>query len=227
MTTPYFIDTSHWSSDAPKHPINWQKVRAAGVVKCYMKATESINFKDPAFPRDWTSAKAAGIQRGAYLFFRGDKSGAAQARYFSDYVGADRGELAPAVDVEAGAAGVSRATYTQRLLECLESVADLFKRQPVIYTSKGKWDELTSHPAWVNEYPLWLAAPDEDVPPLPAGASTWAIHQFSWEGVVDGIDGPVDLDRENVIVPPEPTPPDNTNSAAIKAHAQAILGLVA
>lgn len=224
MTAPNFIDCSHFQSDAPKHPINWAKVRAAGIIKCYLKATESINFHDPAFPRDWPGAKAAGIARGAYLFFRGDKGGAAQAHYFSDYVGIDRGELPPAVDVEAVATGVSRATYTQRLLDCLEVVEMLFGRRPVIYTSAGKWSELTTNPGWVSSYSLWLAAPDTAVPPLPVGAVTWYLHQWSWVGQVDGIDGDVDLDRENVITPPDPTLPID-HAAAIRAHAVAIQGL--
>lgn len=212
------IDVSHWQG-----VIDWHKVKAAGVARAYLKATESINFRDITFPANYQGTKAVGIERAGYLFFRGDKSGTAQAKYFSDYVGADRGELAPAVDVEAGAAGVSRATFTQRLLECLESVAELFKRQPVIYTSKNKWDELTSHPAWIRDYDLWLAAPNRAVPPLPVGASTWAIHQFDWEGIVDGIDGPVDLDRENVVTPDPASPVDH--AAAIRAHAVAIQGL--
>lgn len=225
MAPPYFCDCSHHNSDAPKHPIDWVRVRAAGVLKVYLKATESINFRDKAFPRDYPAAKAAGIQRAGYLFFRGDKSGIAQAWFFSDYVGLDRGDFAPAVDVEAGAAGVSKATYTQRLLECLQTVEALFSRRPVIYTSQNKWQELTTQPTWVKDFPLWLSAPDAPTPPLPTHAVTWAIHQYSFSGAVSGIDGDVDLNRENA-PPPEPPPPDGPDAAAIRAHAVAILGLV-
>lgn len=219
-----WIDVSHHNSDAPKHPIDWPRVRAAGVTKAYIKSTESINFKDKAFPANYANSKAAGIQRAGYLFFRGDKAGPAQAKFFSDYVGADRGELAPAVDVESGAAGVSRAQFTQRLLECLQSVAGLFNRQPVIYTSENAWNTLTTMPSWIADYPLWLAAPDAPVPPLPAGAHTWAIHQYDWTGSVDGIDGDCDLNRENVVTPPDPEPP-SADVAAIRAHAVAIMEL--
>lgn len=218
-----FIDTSHHNSDAPKHPIDWQRVFAAGIRKTYLKATESTNFKDTAFPRDYPAAKAAGIMRGPYHFFRGDKSGAAQAKWFADYVGADQGEIVPGIDVEAGAEGVTKAQFTLRLHECLLETEERFKHKPSLYTSAVKIQELTTQPAWIAEYKLWLAAPDVPVPPLPAGATEYWIHQYSWAGVVDGIDGAVDLDRENA--PPDPTPPAD-HSAEIRAHAEAIKGLV-
>lgn len=219
-----FIDVSHHNADPPKAPINWPRVKAAGVTRAYIKATESNNFTDPRFSVHWAGAKAVGIQRGAYLFFRGNANGKSQAARFLMAVGADLGELPPAVDVEAGADGVTRATFTARLRECLQELERLTGRKPVIYTRATAWDTLTTRPSWVSEYRLWLAAPDAAVPPLPVGAATWWLHQYSWTGDVEGIGGDVDLNRENAPVP-DPEPPDD-HAAEIRAHAQAILGLV-
>lgn len=218
MTEPYFLDCSHWNG-----VIDWARVRAAGITHAYIKASESTNYTDPAFKTNWTGAKASGIKRGAYMFFRGNAGGAAQAQHFLKVVGPDLGEIDPAVDVEAAASGISKAQYTIRLRDCLLELETV--KKPVIYTSAVKMQELTTQPAWIAEYKLWLAAPDAPVPPLPAGATEWWLHQYSWTGTVDGIEGAVDLDHENVVVPPNTTPPADTDARAIRAHAEAITGL--
>lgn len=202
MKEPYFTDISHHQSDFPNHPIDWVKVKASGISHVYIKASESNYFTDVAFATNWIKSKANGILRGAYLFFRATATGRSQAAKFASVVGQDQGELAPAVDVEDGN-GVPSTILTDRLRECLLEVERLFGQKPVIYTSAGAWDTLTTRPAWVKDYKLWLAAPDKPIPPLPTGATEWEIHQYSWTGIVPGIDGKVDLDRFNV------TPPQN------------------
>tara|TARA_Y100001933_G_scaffold248756_1_gene283035 strand:+ start:378 stop:620 length:243 start_codon:yes stop_codon:yes gene_type:complete len=59
------IDVSHHQG-----AIDWAKVKAAGVHYCFMKATEGSTFKDKRFDFNWNQAKAHGIIRGAYHFFR-------------------------------------------------------------------------------------------------------------------------------------------------------------
>ena len=150
MPAPYFIDCSHFQSDPPKPPINWPRVKAAGVTRAYLKASESNNFTDPAFAKHRAGCKSVGIAFGGYLFFRGNASGKSQAQKFAAVVGTDLGTLAPAVDVEAGASGVTRATYTARLRECLLEVEALTGKHPVIYTSAHAWNTLTTQPEWVK-----------------------------------------------------------------------------
>lgn len=219
-----WIDISHWNSDLPKQPIDWTRAKAAGVTRCYIKASESNNFTDPRFISHRAGAKSVGIKFGCYLFFRGQANGKSQAARFVYVVGVDIGDLPPAVDVESGAPGVTKSTYTARLRECLLEVESLTGKHPVIYTSQNAWDNLTTKPAWASEYRYWLAAPDESLPPLPAGVADWWLHQFLWTGDVDGITGDVDVNRENG-APPTP-PPDDTDVQAIRAHAVSILGLV-
>tara|TARA_B100000683_G_C12168523_1_gene423236 strand:+ start:363 stop:605 length:243 start_codon:yes stop_codon:yes gene_type:complete len=59
------IDVSHHQG-----AIDWAKVKAAGVHYCFMKSTEGSTFKDKRFDFNWNQAKAHGIIRGAYHFFR-------------------------------------------------------------------------------------------------------------------------------------------------------------
>lgn len=204
---PNFADVSHHNSDFPKTPIDWVKVKASGIEKVYIKASEGNNFVDNAFATNWSKAKAVEVQRGAYHFFRANVSGVSQAAKFKSVVGTDIGELPPAIDVEDGN-GVDKVTLTSVLRTCLQETERLFGVKPVIYTSQNAWNSLTTSPAWISEYSLWLAAPDQQVPPLPNGASSWWLHQFSWNGKVDGIDGEVDLDRENAVIP---VPPDESD----------------
>jgi GH25 family lysozyme M1 (1,4-beta-N-acetylmuramidase) len=191
MDAPGFIDVSHWSG-----VIRWAQVRRAGVERAYIKATQATNFKDPQFKANWAGAQMVAVRRGAFHYFIGSVDGKAQAKYFADYVGSDQGELRPALDIEEGALGVSRQAFTERLYACFQETGLRFGIAPANYTSAGKWNTLTTQPSWINDFPLWLAAPDMASPPLPAGATAYWLHQYSWTGTVDGIDAPVDLNRE-------------------------------
>lgn len=224
-----WIDVSHWNSDPPKQPINWLRVKQAGVERVYIKATESTYFTDGWFSRHWLGSLAARLERGAYHFFRGNQSGAGQANYFKrivEAVGVGRGQLPLAVDVEEGSPGVGPLVFTARLWECLKQLEADFGYKPVIYTRKSAWDRLTSQPAWVADYRLWLAA-YSGPPALPEKAVDWWLHQYSETGRVDGIEGGVDLNRPKATVPGTPGPgepvpvPDN----AIITHAESIISL--
>lgn len=213
-----WIDVSHWNGE-----IDWPQARAGGVTHAYIKASEATVFTDSRFAANWNGARAAGVRRGAYHFFRGHADGAAQAQHFAAVVGADQGGLPPAIDVESAAGGVTRAQYTTRLKACLDETAQRFGRAPVIYTNAHMWELLTTLPGWIADYALWLAAPGQIDPPLPAGAADWWLHQYSWTGAVPGIVGHVDLDRERVPAPPPP--PNTALEAAIAVHANAIVDL--
>jgi GH25 family lysozyme M1 (1,4-beta-N-acetylmuramidase) len=97
MATVPGIDVSYWDS-----AIDWSKVRATG--QCYMftKATEGDFYADPTFPTNWSGAKAVGILRGAYHFFRCNVDPKKQSKKFIDYVKTvnDNGELPPVLDLE-------------------------------------------------------------------------------------------------------------------------------
>ena len=50
--------------------IDWSLVAAAGIKFAIIKATEGGSLLDPRFSTNWQAAKAAGIVRAAYHFFR-------------------------------------------------------------------------------------------------------------------------------------------------------------
>ena len=211
------IDISHWQGG-----ISWPAV--AGVVKwAYIKATEHNTWIDPRFRANWANSKSAGLPRGAYMFFRANVSGVAQAQHFIRTLGSDIGELPPAVDVETRD-GVTSVQLTNNLRTCLLEVERL-TRKPIIYSSATKWNELTTRPSWAVEYEWWLAHYSSLItsPALPVRVTTWLIWQYSSSGRVSGVSGNCDVNRERVsLIDPILTP----QQLRISKHAEAIIAEV-
>lgn len=184
------IDVSKWQGE-----IDWQKVVAVGYKFSLIKASEG-QTTDPRFFANWQGAKAAGILRGAYTFFRSDVSVDLQAKYFLNLLKDDAGELAPVLDVERDDAGLSNQAFTQAIKKWLDIVEQATGKKPIIYTSHYRWKELTESPSWASQYPLWVAhytvAPK---PLLPTGWTDYYLWQYTDKGNISGIDGNVDLNR--------------------------------
>ncbi|WP_419241700.1 GH25 family lysozyme [Cardinium endosymbiont of Nabis limbatus] len=83
--------------------------------------------------------------------------------------------------------------------ESVRYLRDKANRTPYIYTRTSFWDAYVSDtPDIVAQCPLWIAR-WRDHPPLPnelpKGWASWKIWQYSDQGTVPGIRGPVDLNR--------------------------------
>ena len=70
-------------------------------VFAFIKATEGGDRFDDRFREHWRGARAAGIPRGAYHFFRANVDAKKQANKFIDYVRSmsDTAELPPVLDL--------------------------------------------------------------------------------------------------------------------------------
>ena len=203
MSTVAGIDVSYWNSG-----IDWPKVRAAGQRFVFAKASEGDNYVDPTFDDNWRGAKAAGLLRGAYHFFRSNVDAKRQANKFIEYVKSlnDDGELPAVLDLETND-GQSREKIIPRVKTWLDLVESAFNRKPVIYSGQYFLQDYFSEagggpPAWAKEYPLWLAQyPSQYVPgirpTLPRGWFKWTFWQYSKKGTVNGINADVDLDVFN------------------------------
>lgn len=62
--------------------VNWQTVARGGILFGFVKSTEGATLVSPTFARNWAGMKAAGIQRGAYHFFRPKSSVQGQINLF-------------------------------------------------------------------------------------------------------------------------------------------------
>ena len=58
--------------------INWTAVKNAGIKFAFIRVSDGT-YQDPNFASNWAGAKAAGILRGAYQFFRASDNPQARA----------------------------------------------------------------------------------------------------------------------------------------------------
>lgn len=168
--------------------IDWAEVARHAVRFAFIKASEGGSLQDPRFARNWRAARAAGICRGAYHYFRPERSGAEQARLFIRTVPLGPGDLPPVLDVEA-AQFHDVAVMRRDVATWLRLVESHYGVRPILYTNHGFYRRhLAGH---FDDYPLWLAHYEVDRPALPA--SKWIIWQHSDEAYVPGIRGTVDF----------------------------------
>ena len=67
----------------------------------------------------------------------------------------------------------------------------------MIYTSPTFWRDAMADTTEFANHPLWLAHYGTDTPDVPGGWKFATIHQYSSEGQVPGINGPVDKNTFN------------------------------
>lgn len=180
------IDLSHHNG-----AVDWARLSAQPFGFVYLKATEGTGHTDPQFHANWLGATRAGWRTGAYHFYLLCRPGRAQAENFIRQVEVRAGTLPPAVDLEHAhncAASGSREATLNELRTFLVALESEYGQVPVIYTTPAfhaEWlagEGFDRHPLWVRS----LGGPPE----LPH-----AIWQYSMKGRVDGVDGPVDLNR--------------------------------
>lgn len=177
--------------------IDWQAVKASGVVFAFARALEGETIQDSTFAANWQGMKEAGVIRGAYDFYIANDADSDQVEVFSSLVTLEPGDLVPMVDIEAASLGGLEADGD--LVEDFHEYLDLMEKhygvKPIIYTDPDFWNEHMDDS--FGAYPLWIAAYGVDVPPVPAGWADWIIWQHSESGSVAGIDEDVDLDVFN------------------------------
>ena len=177
----------------------------------FAKATEGDFYADPTFAANWSGAKAAGLLRGAYHFFRSNVDPIKQSKKFIDYVNKtkDLGELPPVLDLETHD-GQTKDKIISRAKTWLDDVEKAFGRKPIIYSGPYFLQDYFSEagggpPQWAKNYPLWVAQyPNSYVPGLnpflPRGWYAWTFWQYSDKGHVNGINASVDLNVFNGLV---------------------------
>lgn len=183
------IDVSHYQG-----AIDWAKARAAGIVFAYIKSSEGAATEDSLFRQNWTNAKQAGVLRGAYHFYRFADNPIVQADFVLAQLGADRGELAIAVDVEESVSPVNLQTTVKVFCE---RVLEVTGQRCAIYIGNWWWTptRIGGPQAWVKDYPLWIAFwSTGPAPTIPKDWPAWSFWQHSNSGRVAGIGTAVDLD---------------------------------
>jgi|SRR5579863_528115 len=189
------VDVSHHNG-----AIDWPAVAGAGIALAFIKATQGVDFVDPAFERNRNAAAAAGVLAVPYHFL--DTSDPdRQAEHFLAAADLAAGQLAM-LDWETAATGSA-------LVAIGRAVAARTGRDPIAYYGFAQLQEvspdLSRWPLMLPEYPrgtapgryLSLVQQPPRLPPgRPAvwngGPRPYDFHQYTPAGRLPGIATPVD-----------------------------------
>lgn len=185
------LDVSHHQGE-----IRWGEIDQGKYSFVYIKATEGGDFKDTKFQDNWTQARAAGLNVGAYHFFTLCRAGKIQADNFIASVPVEQGALPPAIDLEYVGNCSARPTKEDFLRELdtyVKRITRLYDQQPVLYVTADFYRDYLQGTKY-EAYSLWVrsifAAPNAELFPQ------WAIWQYADNARINGISGPVDLNAK-------------------------------
>ncbi len=203
------VDTSTYQHPGGA-PIDWKALRASGVEFATVRATRSLNVKDPYLATDLEAARTAGLAVAPYHFYTAatGATGPAQADFFiaavrtTGYTGSRPGDLPPVLDLERMDDGTGRCpTYASvaDVTAWLDRVEAAFGRKPVIYTQKSFLDDCMGSTTAFSSYALQLADYRQSItqPPLPNGSTSWLMWQYTESARYDAIKAPVNADVFN------------------------------
>jgi MYXO-CTERM domain-containing protein len=182
--------------NAYKGTIDWTAVKAEGIEFAYARAWTGT-ATDALFAQYWSGMSAAGLLRGAYMFFRPEADPSAQADAVINAVGGSLapGDLPVAIEVDA-TGGQPAATIAANLAIAIDKVATGTGRQPLILTSAGFWNGSVASSQFAS-VPLYVAHWGVSCPNTPTGWSAWTLWQSTDAGAVSGVTGAVDRDSFN------------------------------
>jgi GH25 family lysozyme M1 (1,4-beta-N-acetylmuramidase) len=178
------IDISHHQG-AP----DMAAVRRSGRSFVVVKATEGTGFLDPQFAASRSRAHDAGLVVGLYHFARAGTV-AAEATWFARAAGSLRNGEFVVLDWE-----VSAPDPVGWCASWIAATRHALGVTPMIYLNQAARDGSDWTPVVRADVGLWLAAYDGSTGAVPCGR--WpglAMKQFSDEGSVPGVAGPVDVD---------------------------------
>lgn len=197
------IDVSKWQG-----PIDWNAVvnDPQRVTFAIVRAGDGLHLDSRAV-ENLTGADRAGLATGAYHYFRGAESGAAQAELAHSAIAQSRVRpFAVFIDLEAG--GAENATTEQVMTQANAFITTLERRGYRVGVYGGQWihwalsqaqpelaSALKSHVYWVPSY-----RPGAPLMPINSAGvgypwAKWSIHQYAANGSVSGIHGNVDMNR--------------------------------
>jgi lysozyme len=179
--------------------IDWEKIAQmedddVKIHFTFIKATEGLLLADRKFQRNWKESERAGIIRGAYHYFKPNKPGYWQARFFLQTVNFKAGDILPVLDVEERGKE-SREEFQANLKAFLNEVEKKTGVKPIIYSGyKFYEDNLAGD---FNEYPVWIAHYYRSKLKPFSGQTKWSFWQHSDKARVNGIHHRVDMNVFN------------------------------
>lgn len=193
MTSPPHVDDVKYpvrGIDISAHngEIDFNKVAQSGIEFVFIKVSEGGDFNDRNFVRNYEGARGAGLKTGFYHFFRFDRDGIVQALNFVRTIGSRKSDLGLAIDVEkdGNKTSVPKELIVKHLTSMVEYL-NLLGYRVTFYTNlEGYYDYIAEN---FPGAPLWICRFKEN----PVNAE-WTFWQYSHSGIIEGIEGKVDLD---------------------------------
>ena len=202
------IDISRWQGGS----IDFARVKEAGYGIVYIRAGGGGDYTDPDFERNYTEAKAAGMQIGFYYYVDAENETEAgeQAAHFASLVRDKEPDCRPAMEFVID--GLDNATVNRLALAFLQRAEELSGFAMCVYTNAYNAGNVYS--GAITAYPLWIAEYDVERPSDIGTWTAWAGWQYDASASVPGVDGNVDRDIfTNGIFLPE-TPPASSDASA-------------
>ena len=183
------IDVSEWNGD-----INFSKVKNAGITCVILRAGygKDPNQEDNKFNEYYRQAKAAGLNVGAYWYSYATSVDAAKAevRNCMKTIRGKEFDLPVFLDVEEYRQAVlPRRTLTDIISTFCDGVKG-YGFDVGMYSAKSMLVDSAYPDELASKYLIWMAAPNNSYNELPAFVD---IHQYSWNGKVNGIPEKVDM----------------------------------
>ncbi len=143
------IDVSSWQGT-----IDWSRVAGAGIQFAFIRVSDGA-YQDPKFDQNWSGARANGVIRGVYQFFRAHEDPVAQADLLISRMGPlQPDDLAPVLDAEV-TDGQSTSTIATKIGQWVDRIETRTGRTPIIYTGRYFWNDSVGRD--MSDLPLWIA----------------------------------------------------------------------
>lgn len=188
--------------DISKHNgnVNFTKVRAAGYSYVIIRAGygKSISQKDPMFEQNYTLAKAAGLDVGAYWYSYAAtiEEAKTEAECCLKAIEGKKFEYPIYFDLEEQKQLVKGRDFCTSVVDIFCSTIEKAGYWAGLYMSKSPLESLIDVPVR-NKYALWIAQWGDRC----TYTGNYGMWQSSEKGVVNGISGFVDLDECKVDYP--------------------------
>lgn len=167
--------------------VDFEKVKADGYEFVIIKASEGTDFKDRNFTDNLRRAREAGLNTGAYHFFRFDTDGMMQALNLMHSLRFHNLSFPAVIDIEEW--GNPDVIATRDIISNLRNMITTLEANGIdiiLYSNKDGYDRFIK--GNFDNYPLWISSFSEPGPDI-----NWSIWQYSHSGKVDGTESKVDL----------------------------------
>ena len=160
----------------------------------YIKATEGVNYVDPAFNKLYSKVKNTNKLYGFYHYFSEKSDPSQQAVDFYNAIKDKSYILIPVLDIENNTWSRSKSEVTDRALQFLKKFKQLSNIDCIVYTytsfANSYLDKrLSSYKCWIADYNNSNTVKANNV------WSNFVGHQYSGTGRVEGYNGQIDLNN--------------------------------